>query len=93
MTSGMILSLIHPDVSDEEYISSIHDEQDTLSDILQAAGIPYSDVDFSDFNSDIGHHDHDNVSIDSNSDEEIAVDDAYIDHDSADLEITSKGAT
>ena len=73
---------ISRDDSDEEYKLSANDEP--LSDILQAADIPYSDVDFSDFESDS----HDDISVDSDYDEEIAVDDAYIDHDSADLEIT-----
>jgi hypothetical protein len=82
----------------------ISDDDESLP---QAAGIPYSDVDLSDFDSD-NEHDrnywgtadreaHDNASwtsevstINSEGDEEIAVDDAYIDHDSADLEITAR---
>lgn len=81
------------------------DKGDTLSDILQDAGIPYFHVGFSDIDMDNesyrNYYDtssgkaHDNASCNSEMstidvDEKIVVDDIYIDHESADLEITPK---
>ena len=78
------------------------DTGDILSDILQAAGIQYSDVEF---DSDPAHdekyrdkvteemHDNaswtsDNSTINSNDDKDIAINDAYIHYHSGDFKIT-----